>query len=86
MCVPKGSIYNKSVVVHVMAWRRIGDKPSSEPMMAYSSYIGLNALRCVSGIPLPQAPASRLVQPLRPSQVALLSVPGRPNPVVVFTP
>ena len=30
--VPKGSIDNKPVLVHVMAWRRIGDKPLSEPM------------------------------------------------------
>ena len=31
--VPKGPIDNKSSLVQVMAWRRIGDKPLHEPMM-----------------------------------------------------
>ena len=31
--VPKGPIDNKSVLVQVMAWRWIGDKPLSEPML-----------------------------------------------------
>ena len=31
--VLKGPIDNKSVLVQVMAWRRIGDKPLSEPML-----------------------------------------------------
>ena len=31
--VPKGSVDNKSALVQVMAWRRPGDKPLSEPMM-----------------------------------------------------
>ena len=31
--VPKGPIDNKSVLVQVMAWRRTGDKPVSEPML-----------------------------------------------------
>ena len=31
--VPKGSIDNKPALVQVMAWRRIGDKPLSEPML-----------------------------------------------------
>ena len=31
--VPKGPIDNKSMLVQVMAWRRIGDKPLSEPML-----------------------------------------------------
>ena len=33
--VPKGLIDNKSALVQVMAWRRIGDKPLSEPMITY---------------------------------------------------
>ena len=31
--VPKGPIYNIPALVQVMAWRRPGDKPLSEPMM-----------------------------------------------------
>ena len=31
--VSKGAIDNKSSLVQVMAWRRSGDKPLSEPMM-----------------------------------------------------
>ena len=31
--VPKGSIDNKWALVQVMAWRRTGDKPLSEPML-----------------------------------------------------
>ena len=30
--VPTGSINNKSSLVHVMAWRRTGDKPLPEPL------------------------------------------------------
>ena len=32
--VPKGQINNISALVQIMAWRRPGDKPLSEPMMA----------------------------------------------------
>ena len=31
--VPKGRIHNISALVQIMAWRRPGDKPLSEPMM-----------------------------------------------------
>ena len=31
--VPKGSIDNKSVLVHEMAWRRTGDKPLPKPIL-----------------------------------------------------
>ena len=31
--VPKGPIYNIPTLVQIMAWRRPGDKPSSEPMV-----------------------------------------------------
>ena len=31
--VPKGPIDNKSALVHVMAWRRTGDKALPEPML-----------------------------------------------------
>ena len=34
--VPKGSINNIPAVVQIMAWRRPGDKPLSEPMMVWS--------------------------------------------------
>ena len=32
--VPRSPIDNKPSLVQVMAWRRIGDKPLPEPMMA----------------------------------------------------
>ena len=40
--VPKAHINNKSVLVQVMAWRRIGDKPLPEPMLAQftDAYMG----------------------------------------------
>ena len=31
--VPKGQIDNIQALVQIMAWRRIGDKPLSEPML-----------------------------------------------------
>ena len=31
--VPRGQINNIPVLVQIMAWRRTGDKPLSEPMM-----------------------------------------------------
>ena len=31
--VPRSPIDNKPTLVQVMAWRRIGDKPLSEPML-----------------------------------------------------
>ena len=31
--VPKGPINNISALIQIMAWRRTGDKPLSEPMM-----------------------------------------------------
>ena len=31
---PRSPINNKPALVQVMAWRRIGDKPLPEPMMA----------------------------------------------------
>ena len=31
--IPKGPINNIPAMVHIMAWRRSGDKPSSEPVM-----------------------------------------------------
>ena len=34
--VPKGPIHNIPALVQIMAWRRSGDKPLSEPMMVSS--------------------------------------------------
>ena len=31
--IPKGSVNNISALIQIMAWRRPGDKPLSEPMM-----------------------------------------------------
>ena len=33
-CVPKGPIDNMPVLVQLMAWHWLGDKPLSAPMMA----------------------------------------------------
>ena len=33
--IPKGPINNISALVRIMAWRRPGDKPSSEPMFVF---------------------------------------------------
>ena len=33
--VPKGPIDNKALLVQVMAWHQIGDKPLSEPMLTW---------------------------------------------------
>ena len=49
--VPKGLINNIPALVEIMAWRRSGDKPLSEPMMVRLDYrriyasLGLNELR-----------------------------------------
>ena len=40
--VPKGPINNITTLVQVMAWRRPGDKPLSEPMM-FSLYMRYSA-------------------------------------------
>ena len=42
--VPKGSINNIPTLVQIMAWRRPGDKPLSEPMM-----VNLPTHICVTG-------------------------------------
>ena len=41
--VPKGPINNIPALIQIMAWRRRGDKPISEPMM-----VGLLAHICVT--------------------------------------
>ena len=33
--VPKGQIDNNPALVQIMAWRQIGDKPSSEPVLTW---------------------------------------------------
>ena len=44
---PNGPINDELWLVQMMAWRRTGDKPSTEPMMAYftDAYIGHSATR-----------------------------------------
>ena len=45
--VPKGRIHNIPALVQIMAWRRPGDKPLSEPMIDYRriyASLGLNKL------------------------------------------
>ena len=43
--IPKGQIKNMPVLVKIMAWRRPGDKPLSEPMMVWftDAYMRLTA-------------------------------------------
>ena len=45
-CVSKGPINNNPALVQIMAWRRPGDKPLSEPMMVslLTHILGLNEL------------------------------------------
>ena len=43
---PSGSINNKPALVQIIAWRRTGDKPLSEKMMASISYTGDGGCRC----------------------------------------
>ena len=48
---PKGPVNNIPALAQIMAWRRTGDKPLSEPMLAslLTQYVslGLNELKCV---------------------------------------
>ena len=37
--VPGGPINNVPALVQIMAWRRLGDKPLSEPMIFNDAYI-----------------------------------------------
>ena len=37
--VPKGTINNIPALVHIMAWRRPGDKPLSEPLVSLLTHI-----------------------------------------------
>ena len=47
--VPGGSINNISVLVQIMAWRRPGDKPLSEPMMVrLPTHICVTRPQCVN--------------------------------------
>ena len=46
MFVPEGRINNTQALVQIMAWRRLGDKPLSEPMMV--SYWRIYASRGLS--------------------------------------
>ena len=48
--VLKGSINNNPALIQIMAWRRSGDKPLSEPMIVYwriYASLGLNELSCM---------------------------------------
>ena len=48
--VPKGSINNNPALFQIMAWRRRGDKPLSEPMMVSSlTHICVTRPQCVNG-------------------------------------
>ena len=51
MDVPKRQINNIPALVQIMAWRRTGDKPSSEPMIVrlLTHKCGLSKLRCIVG-------------------------------------
>ena len=48
--VPKGPINNISALVQIIAWRRPGDKPLSEPMMvSLTTHICVTHPQCVNG-------------------------------------
>ena len=40
--VPKGPVDNKKSLVYIMAWRRLGNKAISEPMMVLREHRNLN--------------------------------------------
>ena len=47
--VPKVPINNIPTLVQIMAWRRPGDKPLSEPMMVgLPTHIGVTRLQCIN--------------------------------------
>ena len=49
--VPKGPINNIPALVQIMAWRRQGDKPLSEPMMVrLPTHIWVTRPRCVNTV------------------------------------
>ena len=49
--VPKGPINNIPALVQIMAWRRQGDKPLSEPIMVWlPTHICLTRTQCVNGL------------------------------------
>ena len=52
--VPKGSISNIPALVQIMAWRRLGDKPLYEPMLACSpTHICVSRPQWVNGVTEP---------------------------------
>ena len=51
MVVPKGPINNIPALVQIMAWRRSGDKPLSEPMMvSLPTHICVTRPQCVNSL------------------------------------
>ena len=46
--VPKVPIDNKPALVQIMAWRQTGDKPLSEPMMAYFTDVFMRHMALMS--------------------------------------
>ena len=39
--IPRNPIDNKLAMFQVMDWRRIGDKPLSEPMLTWFTYVNM---------------------------------------------
>ena len=55
--VPKGPVNNIPALVQIMAWRRPGDKPLSEPMMvSLLTHICVNRPQWVNNIKMPICP------------------------------
>ena len=52
--VPRGPINNIPALVQIMAWRRPGDKPLSEPMLVFAwriyASLGLNELKTAKAV------------------------------------
>ena len=73
--VPKGPFNNNSALVQIMAWRRPGDKPLSEPMMVRSlTHICVTRPRWVNQvIKLCISPTINLMSRPQPSSLATAS-------------
>ena len=80
--VPKGPINNIPALVQIMAWRRAGDKPLSEPMVVSLYYrcifgsLGLNELKYTFGSVTPVALRNCQILPLTRNNGTVMRIRG----------
>ena len=75
--VPRGRIHNNPTLVQIMAWRRPGDKPLSEPMVISLLTQWVNTRGpwwwiCVSGIMVTIGPGNGGLWPIKLNQCWLI--------------